>query len=292
VKFFPKDFKLSDSWHIFANEPPRAYNGDMIKVLKTAAIEAGNILLSYYKKNLTLNYKTSHKDFYTIADVESQKAIKETITKLLLKKGVDKSDIGFIGEENLASGSHKKHLFVIDPLDGTVNFAYGLDFFSISIAYFYDGVLTCGLVFQPTNKNFYHAVKGKGAFKNNLPLKMTYRPLKKSLLSGLISSRPEVYTNLFKIYKNLYPHVAGYRNLNSMAIDNCMLAENVFNVVINGHTFIWDISAVKLIIEESGGIMFDFNGSPINFDLKVPNLAYNVISCHSGLKNEILKFFK
>lgn len=263
----------------------------MIKVLKSAATEAGTILLNYYKKNLTLNYKSSHKDFYTIADIESQKVIRETIVKLLLKKGVDGSEIGFIGEENLTSGNHRKHLFVIDPLDGTVNFAYGLDFFSVSIAYFYNGVLTAGLVYQPTNKNYYYAILGKGAFKNDQPLKMTYKTLKRSLLSGLISSRPEVYTKLFKIYQKIYPHVAGYRNLNSMAIDNCLLSENVFNIVINGHTFIWDISAVKLIIEESGGIMVDFNGLPINFDLKDPKLAYDVISCHPRLKKVILPFF-
>jgi len=264
----------------------------MINVLKKAATEAGTILLKYYKKNLTLNYKTSHKDFYTIADIESQKIIRETITNLLKKKGIAGSEIGFIGEENLVSGNQKKHLFVIDPLDGTINYAFGLDFFSVSIAYFYNGILTAGLVYQPTNKNFYYATKGKGAFKNNQPLKMTYKPLKRSLLSGLISSRPEVYTKLFKIYENLYPHVAGYRNLNSMAIDNCLLAENVFNIVINGHTFIWDISASKLIIEESGGVMVDFNGLPINFDLNNPKLAYDVISCHLRLKKDVLRFFK
>ena len=263
----------------------------MINVMKKAATEAGTILLNYYKKNLTLNYKTSHKDFYTIADVESQKAIKEKITKLLLKKGIDESEIGFIGEENLVSGNHKKHLFVIDPLDGTVNFAFGLDFFSISIAYFYNGVLTSGLVYQPTNKNYYYATKNKGAFKNGKPLKLAYKLLKQCLVSGLISSRPEVYAKLFKIYENLYPHVAGYRNLNSMAIDNCLLSENVFNIVINGHTFIWDISAAKLILEESGGIVMDFKGLPINFDLDHPTLAYDVISCHPRLKNEILSFF-
>ncbi len=264
----------------------------MINTMKQAASEAGTILLTYYKKNLTLNYKTSHKDFYTIADVESQKAIKEIITKLMIKKGIGESEIGFIGEENLSSGNNKEHLFVIDPLDGTVNFAFGLDFFSISIAYFHNGILTSGLVYQPTNKNYYYATKGFGAFKNKSPLKMTYKPLKQSLLSGLISSRLEIYNNLFKTYQKIYPHVAGYRNLNSMAIDNCLLSENVFNVVVNGHTFIWDISAVKLIIEESGGIMVDFNGLPINFDLKNPKLAYDTISCHPRLKNEILKFFK
>ena len=76
-----------------------------------------------------------------------------------------------------------------------------------------------------------------------------------------------------------------------MAIDNCLLAENVFNIVINGHTFIWDISAVKLILEESGGIMMDFKGKPINFDLNNPKLAYDTISCHPELKMKFLSFF-
>ncbi len=259
--------------------------------MKRVAAEAGSILLKYYKKNLTLNYKTSHKDFYTIADVESQKVITESITKLLLKKGINESEIGFIGEENLHVDSKRKHLFVIDPLDGTTNFASGFDFFSISIGYFVDGILTTGLVYQPTSKNFYYASKGKGAFKNNQPLKVIAKPLKQCLLDGLLSSQPKIYSTLFQAYQNIYPHVSGYRNTGSMAIDNCLLAENVYNIVINGHTFIWDISAVKLILEESGGIMMDFKGKPINFDLNNPKLAYDTISCHPELKNEILKFF-
>jgi len=259
--------------------------------MKQAATEAGTILLNYYKKNLTLNYKTSHKDFFTIADVESQKVIREVITGLLIKKGVSKSEIGFIGEENLNVSANKKHLFVIDPLDGTTNFIFGFDFFSISIAYFCDGLLTSGLVYQPTNKNYYYASLGKGAFKNKKSLKVVYKPLKQCLLDGIFSSRSEIYSMLFKIYQNIYPHVAGYRNTSSMAIDNCFLSENVFNIVVNGHTFIWDISAAKLILEESGGIMIDFKGQPVSFNLKNPKQAYNVISCHPKLKKEILAFF-
>jgi len=263
----------------------------MINVLKSSATEAGTILLKYYKKNLTLNYKTSHKDFYTIADVESQKIIKDTITKLLVKKGIDESNIGFIGEENLHVYSKRKYLFVIDPLDGTTNFASGFDFFSVSIAYFYDDILTAGLIYRPTTKDFYYASKGKGAFKNKKSLKVAYKPLKQCLLDGLLSSQPEIYSMLFKIYQNIYPHVAGYRNISSMAIDNCLLTENIYNIVVNGHTFIWDIAAVKLIVEEAGGVMFDFKGRSVNFDLNNPKLAYDVISCHPRLKNEILKFF-
>ena len=92
-------------------------------------------------------------------------------------------------------------------------------------------------------------------------------------------------------YKNIFPHISGFRSIFCMTLSNCLLAENVFNIVVNGHTFIWDISAIKLIVEESGGILVDFKGQPINFNLNNPKQAYNVISCHPGLKNEVLKFF-
>lgn len=264
----------------------------MINIMKEAAVEAGTILLNYYKKNLTLNYKTSHKDFYTIADVESQKIIKETITKLLLEKGINKSEIGFIGEENLNESANKKHLFVIDPLDGTTNFASGFDFFAISIAYFNEGVLTNGLIYRPTTKDFYYAQKHQGTYKNNQLLKIIYKPLKQCLLAGTISSRPDKYPQQFKSYQNIFPHVSGFRSLFCITLDMCLFAENVFNIITNGHTFIWDIAAAKLILEESGGIMIDFKGLPVNFDLKNPELAYNVISCHPRLKYEVLKFFQ
>ncbi|KKP51551.1 MAG: Inositol-1-monophosphatase [Candidatus Roizmanbacteria bacterium GW2011_GWA2_33_33] len=263
----------------------------MINVMKSAATEAGTILLNYYKKNLTLNYKTSHKDFYTIADVESQKVIKEIITKLLLKKAIGESEIGFIGEENLNVSVNKKHLFVIDPLDGTTNFASGFDFFSISIGYFYEGLSTAGLIYRPTTKDFYYAQKNKGAYKNSQPLKIVKKPLKECLFDGVVSSRPDKYPGLFKSFEKIFPYVSGFRSIFSMALSNCLLAENIFNIVVNGHTFIWDISAAKLIIEESGGIMMDFKGLPVNFDLNNPKLAYNTISCHPRLKSEILKFF-
>lgn len=275
----------------FAKKITKAYNINMIKIIKQAATEAGTILLNYYKKNLTLNYKTSHKDFYTIADVESQKIIKETITKLLLKKGFDESEIGFIGEENLNIDSRRKHLFVIDPIDGTTNFASGFDFFAVSIAYFNDGILTSSLIYRPTTKDFYYAQKNQGAFKNNKRLKITYKPLKQSLLDGFISSNPKIYPELFKKHKSMFPYLSGYRSIGCFVLSQCFLTENIFNIAVNGHTFIWDIAAVKLIVEESGGIMFDFQGQPINFNLYDPKQAYNVISCHPKLKNEILTFF-
>lgn len=265
----------------------------MIDILKSVAGEAGVTLLKYYRKNLTLNYKTSHKDFYTIADIESQKLIKKNLTAALVKKGVKESDIGFIGEENLFEGTNKKHLFVVDPLDGTSNFASGFDFFSVSIGYFLDGQLTAGVVYRPTSRDFYYAQKGQGAYKNGQRLKVLYKPLKQCLLDGTISSRPHRYLLLFKIYQRIFPYVSGFRSLASITVAAALLTENVLNVLANGHIFIWDLAAVKLIIEEAGGAMFDFKGQPISLDFNDPKKPYEeIIICHPKLKDEILKFFE
>jgi myo-inositol-1(or 4)-monophosphatase len=263
----------------------------MINVLKSAATEAGTVLLNYYKKNLTLNYKTSRKDFYTIADTESQKIIKETITKLLVEKGINKSEIGFIGEENLNVAADKTHLFVIDPLDGTINFASGFDFFAVSIAYFYKGDLIAGIIYRPTSNDFYYAQKHQGAYKNNKRLKIIYKPLKSCILDGIISSRPNRYLQLFKNYQDIFPHILGFQSIFCMTLSCCLFVENIFNIVANGHTFIWDIAAAKLIIEESGGIMVDFQGSLVNLNIKDPKQDYQTLSCHPDLKNQIVEFF-
>jgi myo-inositol-1(or 4)-monophosphatase len=262
----------------------------MIDTLMVAATAAGKVLLKYFQKDLNITIKTSHKDFYTEADIEAQKTVKETIIRELAKKKIPASEIGFIGEENLFRPG-QKHLFVMDPLDGTSNFSSGLDQFTVSIAYFADGVLQAGVIYQPTNKTFYWATKDKGAYKNGKRLKMVYKPLKQSFLEGSISSRPHIYPRLFKIYEKIFPQVKAFRSQFCVSLSGCYLAENKFNISVNGHTYIWDIAAMKLIIEEAGGITFDFKGKPLEIDPENPAKEYETVSCHPGLKNEVLKFF-
>lgn len=263
----------------------------MIGVLKTSAEAAGKILLKYFKTELEVTLKTSHKDFYTQADIEAQRVVKKTITRELITKKIPAADIGFIGEEGLYEPG-KKHLFVIDPLDGTTNFSSGLDQFAVSIGYFYDGALTAGVIYQPTSKIFYWAVKNKGAYKNSQRLKIIYKPLKQSFFEGSVSSRPHIYPRLFKIYESVFPYVKAFRSQFCVTLSACYLTENKFNINANGHTYIWDIAAVKLLIEEAGGAIVDFNGRPFDLDLTNPGKEYETLACHPRLLPEALPFFK
>jgi myo-inositol-1(or 4)-monophosphatase len=263
----------------------------MKDVLINAALAGGNILKTYFKQNLSHFDKTSYKDFYTVADLESQKAIKKTILEEISAKGIGREDTGFIGEEKLYE-PRKRHLFIIDPLDGTVNFANGFDHFAVSIGYFKDGSPEAGVVLEPTSGALYFAAKGKGSFKNDQRLKILPQTLKNSFVNGYFSSFPEVSRRLIGVYNKLLPDVKAFRSLQCMALDNCLLADNIFNLIINGHTSIWDIAAVKLIIEEAGGGMYDLQGLPVKYELENPGKAYEVFSCHPVLKEEIIGYFK
>lgn len=260
----------------------------MIDILEKAARQAGEILLKYFHKNLVIHSKTSHQDFYTKADISSQEIIKKIITTELINKGVKKTDIGFIGEENLYQGS-RKHLFIIDPLDGTSNFSSGLDIFAVSIAYCLQNQILSGVIYRPSNNDLYTVKKNHGAYKNGKKLMIIEKPIKECLFDSVISSKLNIYPKLFKISQKLFPHTKGLRSFFCMTLSSSFLAENSLNILINGNTYLWDIAVSQLLVEESGGFFGDFQGKPIKpylIDYKKP---YQVIACHPKLISKILQ---
>lgn len=263
----------------------------MDELLKTAARAGGKVLLKHFLHHHKISYKTSHQDFYTQADVESQEAIKQSIIGQMAKKGVSESEIGFIGEENLNVAS-RKHLFIIDPLDGTTNYSSGLDLFAVSIAYCLNGEIIEGVIYRPTTDDLYYAKKGAGAFKNDRMLTLGSKPLKSCLVDGIISSRPNIYPKMFKILQNIFTHTKGLRSLFCMTLSSCFISENIVDIGINGNTYIWDIAASGLVLNEAGGIMFDFKGQPIQYRFDDPKHSYQVVCCHPDIKVEVLNYVK
>lgn len=266
----------------------------MIHILQRVAKEAGEILIKYFKKDIKASDKKSHKDLVTIADLLSQEYIQKTIVKEMVKRKHKKSDVGFVGEEKMnISGTHK---FIIDPLDGTNNFASGFDYFCVSIGYMKNNIPLAGTIYQPTRNFLYIAEKSKGAYKfeknNKKILKMTYHDLRNSLLVSIFHESKKVSDLEINHNFKLFPFIRGMRTLHSTALDLCNCAENIFNIAISGQCSIWDIAAAKLIIEESGGTMVDLHGNSFNLDSTNSDKSYQFIACHQKLLPEILKFFK
>ena len=239
----------------------------MIEIVKQAAWQAGEVLLNNFRKNLQVAHKTSSRDIVTEADIASQKKI-TTIIGSLIKKKYPQFSYGFIGEENLHfDNKEADYLFVIDPLDGTVNFASGFEYFAVSIGVFFRQKLIAGVIYLPTAKTFYFAEYGQGAYKekDNQKIKLSVLGgrLSDGLIAGYCSSDLQIQKRQNLVYRRLRPHIRSLRILVAAAVDFCLMAENVFLAAIYGHGKLWDLAAGQLILEEAGGKVTDLSGKPL-----------------------------
>jgi myo-inositol-1(or 4)-monophosphatase len=265
----------------------------IIDILIEAAKAGGKVVLSYYKTRLTVTEKSSKGDLLTQADIKSQEAIISTLIKLMLKNGFSENDLGFIAEENFIKQG--KYTFIIDPLDGTSSFVAELHSFAVSIGYAVENKILAGVIYQPTEDTVYFAEEGKGAFtvKNDqkIKLKIKEKMLKDSLVYYNSSSNPEVTEGLLRRLSNLAPHVLNAKQNPCISLNLMELAKDNVQIVINGRAKLWDIAAAKLIVEEAGGNVRDWNGNDFDYDYDNPSSFYPLIASHPTLIDEVVKNF-
>lgn len=264
------------------------YTTPVIDIIEQAAREAGEILLRYYKKEFTYRKKTSHHDIVTDADPEAQDAIIKNLTTSMKKKGFSEKDFGFIAEEELVN-SKSTYTFVIDPLDGTTNFAAGIPLFCVSIALFKNDVLIAGLLYLPVQDTVYAAELKKGAYKlqdsKKTKLMISKNPLNEVILATTFKS-----TGALEFSQHIRDHVREVRVLGSAAVDLGWCAEGILGIVARQGTKSWDIAAGHLILSEAGGILVDYKGKELTYDLTETDKKYPHIATHPDLLPEILKF--
>ncbi len=264
----------------------------MIDILKKAAYEAGVVALGYFRQKMELQYKDGHKQILTEADTASQKKIQEVIGESISKLGIDLSEVGFIGEENLDTKG--EHLFVIDPIDGTTNFAAGIEFFAISIAYIREDQVRAGVVYVPYSNTYYFAEEGLGAWKDfdGVKTRLEIEPVepKHALLNGQINSGVEAWQA--RMYGQLTPQVRSFRSLGSVTLSGCLIADNTMQILINGRAMVWDLAAVYLILIEAGATVWDWKGDDLRLDFSDVKRPYQVIVASKGLAEFALEAVK
>ena len=198
----------------------------MIRVLKKSAQEGGKVILSHFRKQIKVSNKYGHQDLVTEADIASQKVVHATLVKHMSKKGYSSKDLGFIGEENLKKDG--KHTFIIDPLDGTTNFASGIPYFCVCIAYFTNTQVQAGIVYNPVTNVSYIAQQGKGAYViengSKKRLRVTYKPLRECVLTTYLSSLPEVRRKQLTLLRRISDKVRGIRIFGAAGLDYCSVA--------------------------------------------------------------------
>ncbi|AFH48778.1 Myo-inositol-monophosphatase [Ignavibacterium album JCM 16511] len=232
----------------------------MINDLIQIAKEAGGIIRNAHGTRFSVEVKSDNlKNLVTEIDKKSEKTIIDFVRKKYPSHNI-------LAEEGGEHKSSSEYLWVIDPLDGTTNFAHGLPIFSVSIGIQYKDETIAGVVYDVMRDVLYSAEKGSGAFENGKRINVNSNDnIAESLLvTGFPYNVAENPEKVFERFIEMLKVARAVRRLGSAAIDFCYVANGVFDGFWEVHLNPWDICAGKLIVEEAGGKVTDFNGNPIS----------------------------
>ncbi len=219
---------------------------------------AGQIIREGFRKNFSVEFKSNESDLVTDIDKESEKTIVNYIKKKFKNHQI-------LAEETGSIKASSEYLWVIDPLDGTTNFAHGLPIFAVSIGVQKNNETICGVVYDVMRDVIYAAEINGGAYENSKKIFVSSNQnLSHSLLvTGFpynIKSNPNHAIEKFNLFLK---KARAIRRLGSAAIDFCYVANGVFDGFWEVHLHPWDICAGKLIVEEAGGLVTDFSNRPV-----------------------------
>lgn len=212
---------------------------------------AGQVLMKYYEKVHTIKVKPDA-GIVTEADQHAE----DYILKHIFKKFPQSS---IITEESGEFYNASPWKWIIDPLDGTTNYAHGFPWFCVSIAAYFEEVPKAGVIFNPVNREMFYAEKGKGAFLGTKRLKCSREgQIEKALVAtgfsyvkGAISKQVETFERMNRVAQ-------GVRRPGSAALDLAYVACGRYEGFWENHLSAWDIAAGMVLVEEAGGKVTDF----------------------------------
>jgi myo-inositol-1(or 4)-monophosphatase len=230
----------------------------MLKETLINATEAGARVLQHYftSKNLQISNKEGINNLVTEADHASEKAIMDTIKEQFPDHFILSEEAG-----EMATGSNYK--WIIDPIDGTVNYAHGIPICCVSIGIEHNGAMLMGAVYNPFLKEFYLAEKGAGATLNGDLIAVSGETdvNKACLVTGFPYTYLDVPNGPLEVFSRFIRQGVPVRRLGSAAMDLCWVAAGRFDGFYEHKLQAWDSAAGFLIVEEAGGKVTNFEGT-------------------------------
>ena len=229
---------------------------DILKLLISAEYEASNLMLEAHA--IVAEAKTGKRDVVTEYDRKVQELLASLITAEI-------PDAAFYCEENSVHDNlFAEHVFIIDPIDGTMNFVHGYNYSCISVAYASKGVITAAAVYNPYTDEMFTALKDGGAFLNSRPIRVDSNELGQCVCCfGTSPYRPELSEKTFQMIRTLYNASLDIRRSGSAELDLCSVAAGRMGLYFEESIELWDYAAGGLIVTEAGGLISTTDGNPL-----------------------------
>jgi len=240
-----------------------------------AAREAARIQLAHLEGALEVDTKSSEVDIVTQVDRLCEERIREVLQGAYPEHVV-------LGEEQGQDG-RAGHRWIVDPLDGTVNYAHGFPFFCVSVALEIDGEVQVGVVYDGLRDELFTAARGRGAALNGRPIGVSDETVAKRALlaTGFAYLENTIHDNL-EVFGRMLPQVQSIRRPGAAALDLCYVAagrlEGFWELGLNA----WDVAAGNLIVSEAGGTVTGADGAPYRLG------DYSLVASNGHLHGKLL----
>ncbi len=259
-------------------------NSPQINLIIKACMKASRSLIRDFGEIENLQVSTKGPgDFVSSADKRTEKLLIDELQKAHPEYGIISEEAGIINKSN------RKNRWIIDPIDGTMNFLKSIPQFAISIGYEEDGEIKCGVIFNPIMNEMFCAEKGNGAYLNNSRIRVSnIKKIKDALLvTGGPKGASQIKNKIYSEYINVSNNVSSVRKFGSAALDLAYVACGRFDGYWQRELNYWDIAAGIIILKEAGGFI-DFFEQDVDWPLKKNILASNS-NIHEELRGLINK---
>ncbi len=249
-----------------------------LQVAREAARLGGEIVAGHYRCGVAVRSKAAS-ELVTDADLESEQAIVALIGREFPEHAV-------LGEEEHAADVSAEHLWIIDPLDGTTNFAHQVPHFAVSVAYYRGGEPVCGVVTNPVRDDWYEAVRGGGAMHNGKRVQVaSHARLDETLIGvGFYYDRGAMMEATLAAIRDLFRQsIHGIRRFGTAALDLCHVGCGLYGAFFEYQLSPWDFAAGRLFVEEAGGRVTTCRGE------RLPLQKSSVLASNGTLHEAVLE---
>ena len=250
---------------------------EICNAMLDAEREGAKLIL--HAQNIMTEEKSGHRDVVTEYDKKVQDLLVEKLSAAV-------PGAKFFCEENdVQDDLRAEHVFVIDPIDGTMNFVKSCCHSCISVGYLHKGVVSAAAIYNPYLEEMFSAIRGEGAWLNGRPIHAAESPLSDNIFAlGSSPYRPDLADETFRLARLAFDASLDLRRGASAALDLAYVAAGRLGLFFEQTLGFWDYAAGMLLVQEAGGVCTRLDGSPLPLDGSRPSVLAGGRQAHADFR--------